>query len=184
MMNALKYGIATIVLVAFAIKGADVRKNRRAERQMLAYNAAAKKDTILPERIVTYAQTLIGTPYSYGCSKPESGGFDCSGFINYVFQHFNLTVPRSSADFANVGQEVSTTREAKQGDLILFTGTNPAIRTVGHIGIVISNADSLRFIHSSSGKEYAVTITPLNDYYQGRFMKVVRVFDAEGNLAL
>jgi hypothetical protein len=44
------------------------------------------------------------------------------------------------------------------------------------MGIVVSNSDSLRFIHSSSGKANGVTITPLNKYYLGRFVKTIRVF--------
>lgn len=127
-----------------------------------------------PEDLTAYAITKIGIPYKYGSTDPAVG-FDCSGFITHVFNHFNISVPRSSIDFTNVGRETPIS-EAKQGDLILFTGTNAAERHVGHMGIVLSNTDSLRFIHSSSGKAMGVTITPLNEYYQSRFVKVVRVF--------
>jgi cell wall-associated NlpC family hydrolase len=134
-----------------------------------------KTGIVTPEELVIYAQTLRGVPYQYACSDPEKG-FDCSGFINYVFNRFYIKVPRSSVDFTNVGKEVPL-EDAKPGDLILFTGTNNTIRTVGHIGIVTSHiADSLVFIHSSSGSANGVTMTPLNEYYQGRFMKIVRVF--------
>jgi cell wall-associated NlpC family hydrolase len=74
-----------------------------------------------------------------------------------------------------VGTEVSTT-QAKAGDLILFTGTDSTERFVGHMGIVVDNSDSLRFIHSSSGKAAGVTITPLNNYYKGRYVKTIRIF--------
>jgi cell wall-associated NlpC family hydrolase len=74
-----------------------------------------------------------------------------------------------------VGKEISV-NNAKPGDLILFTGTNPAERFVGHMGIVVANQDTLNFIHATSGKKYSVTITPLNDYYKGRFVKTIRVF--------
>jgi cell wall-associated NlpC family hydrolase len=74
-----------------------------------------------------------------------------------------------------VGKEVSA-KQAKEGDLILFTGTDSAEHFVGHMGIVVSNTDSLRFIHSTSGKQYGVTITPLNRYYQGRYVKTIRIF--------
>ncbi len=128
-----------------------------------------------PEEIVAYAQTFIGTPYVYASSNPAVG-FDCSGFISYVFNHFNITVPRSSAGFTNVPHEVPVA-DAKPADLILFTGTDSAIRTVGHMGIVVQNQNNeLLFIHSSSGKANSVTITPLNDYYKGRFIKVIRIF--------
>jgi cell wall-associated NlpC family hydrolase len=74
-----------------------------------------------------------------------------------------------------VGTEVSAAA-AKPGDLILFTGTNPQERFVGHMGIVVDNSDSLRFIHSTSGRQHSVTITPLGDYYKNRYVKTVRIF--------
>lgn len=128
-----------------------------------------------PAELVKYAETLIGIPYLYGSTDPQQG-FDCSGFITYVFNHFNITVPRSSIEFTNVATEVPV-EKSKPGDLILFTGTDSTERSVGHMGIIISN-DSIQtlFIHSTSGKANGVTITPLNNYYKGRFMKVIRVF--------
>jgi cell wall-associated NlpC family hydrolase len=128
-----------------------------------------------PDELVNYSQTLTGVPYKYACSNPDEG-FDCSGFITYVFNHFNIAVPRSSVDFTNMEKEIKV-KDAKRGDLILFTGTDSTIRVVGHMGIVTSNTGGeLKFIHSTSGKAYSVTTTPLNTYYQGRFMKVLRIF--------
>jgi cell wall-associated NlpC family hydrolase len=127
-----------------------------------------------PNELVSFAETLIGVPYRYGSIDPKLG-FDCSGFITYVFNHFNIKVPRSSIDFTDVGKEIPQTR-AKRGDIILFTGTDSTEHFVGHMGIVVSNTYSLIFIHSTSGKAYGVTITPLNKYYQGRFVKTIRVF--------
>lgn len=132
-----------------------------------------------PGQLVNFAQTLVGTPYLYGSTNPNKG-FDCSGFITYVFNHFGISVPRSSIDFTGVGKEILVAN-AKRGDIILFTGTDPTERFVGHMGIVVSNADSLRFIHSSSGKAHGVTITPLNKYYLGRFVKTIRVFPQNDN---
>ena len=131
---------------------------------------------ILPRfhRVKDFAQTLMGVPYVYGSTDPKVG-FDCSGFITYVFNNFNIKVPRSSVDFTNVGTEVPVA-ESKTGDLILFTGTDPLERTVGHMGMVVSNADTLKFIHSTSGKAMGVTITPLNRGYLKRFVKTIRVF--------
>jgi hypothetical protein len=140
------------------------------------------KDTVKPIvastsyqriEIVNFAKTLLGTTYKYGCSNP-SDGFDCSGFVYYVYGHFNIKVPRSSIDFLNDGVEVSI-QKARAGDLILFTGTDSNDRTIGHIGIVTENTDSLRFIHASSGKVYSVVITALNGYYQTRFLKVIDI---------
>src|SRR5882672_1206612 len=89
--------------------------------------------------LIAFAQTLKGTPYKYACSDPKKG-FDCSGFVQYVFNHFNIPVPRSSIAFTNVGKTVDL-KSAMPGDLILFTGTNKKVRKVGHVGIVIQASD-------------------------------------------
>jgi cell wall-associated NlpC family hydrolase len=128
-----------------------------------------------PQQVVDFAKTLIGTPYRYASTDPKVG-FDCSGFITYVFNHFHILVPRSSIDFTNVGRTLPSD-SAKAGDLILFTGTDSTEKFVGHMGLVVSNQNrQLEFIHSTSGKKYGVTITPLNDYYRGRYMKTIRIF--------
>jgi cell wall-associated NlpC family hydrolase len=130
---------------------------------------------IHPEAVVAFAESLFGTPYLYASTDPKSG-FDCSGFITYVFNHFGIKVPRSSIDFTNVGKEVAV-KDAKRGDIILFTGTDSTERYVGHMGIIVSNVNGeLQFIHSSSGKAHGVTVSPLKGYYIGRFVKVIRIF--------
>lgn len=132
-------------------------------------------ENTLQEHLLAYAVSLIGTPYKYASTSPEEG-FDCSGFITHVFNHFSITVPRSSVDFTHYGNAV-TSMDAKPADLILFTGTDSS-RVVGHMGIIISNnREEIKFIHSTSGKANGVTITVLNDYYKHRFVKVIRVFN-------
>jgi len=130
---------------------------------------------VQPEAVVAFAQRLKGVPYKYASADP-SKGFDCSGFITYVFKRFDIEVPRSSVDFTNKGREVST-NSAQPGDLILFTGTDSTIPIVGHMGIVTDNdGGNLSFIHSTSGKAYGVTVTPLEGYYKTRFVKIIRIF--------
>lgn len=127
--------------------------------------------------LVDFAKAQLGVPYRYASTDPALG-FDCSGFVTYVFGHFNIPVPRSSVDFTNEGTVVDTS-DAKPGDLILFTGTDSTDRTVGHMGIVVKNENGLlEFIHATSGKAYQVVITKLERYYRSRFVKVIRVFPA------
>ena len=131
---------------------------------------------IRPDELLNFAKGLVGIPYQYGSIDPAKG-FDCSGFITYVFNHHGIAVPRSSVDFTNVQKEISL-RESKAGDLILFTGTDSTVRDVGHMGIITeNNGRDISFIHSTSGKAYGVTITLLNQYYQGRFVKAIRIFE-------
>ena len=130
-------------------------------------------DKINRDSLVSFAKSLIGVPYLYGSTDPAKG-FDCSGFITYVFNHFNMTVPRSSFDFENKGRKV-TMDSCKRGDIILFTGTVPEEKNIGHIGIICDSNEGIpSFIHSTSGKANGVTITSMeNKFYLGRFVGIV-----------
>ncbi len=129
-----------------------------------------------PDSLVNFACSLAGTPYKYGSTDPKEG-FDCSGFVTYVFKHFGIMVPRTSVDFTPVQHHISL-QQAKLGDLILFTGTDSANRVVGHMGIISSTpGEPLRFMHASSGKSHSVVETDFHTpYYEARYIKTIRIF--------
>ena len=128
-----------------------------------------------PEVLMQFAETLQGIPYKYGSVIKEKG-FDCSGFINYVFNHYKIWVPRVSKDFTNAGIAVSTL-QSKRGDIILFTGSDPNSGVVGHLGLITRNDNGmLQFIHAASGEGGGVMISTVNSYFMPRFVKVIRVF--------
>jgi cell wall-associated NlpC family hydrolase len=148
------------------IRSTVIIKKKVPERTIDTKNISAKK-------VVDFAETLIGVKYTYGSSIKEKG-FDCSGFINYVFNHFKIAVPRSSVDFTNAGEEVPVSN-SKAGDLILFTGSNAKSGVVGHMGIITENKNgALKFIHASESR--GVMISGMNSYFLPRFVKVKRVF--------
>jgi len=168
--------VITDSLTATIIQPTDNAQNK--DTLSLPPSKGIDTKKISPEQVMDFAETLIGTPYVYASINPNVG-FDCSGFITYVFNHFNISVPRSSRDFTTVGKTIAV-EEARRGDIILFTGTNPLERHVGHMGLIVSNSDILKFIHSTSGKAMGVTITPLSDYYKSRFVKTIRIFPENG----
>ncbi|MEO6949458.1 MAG: C40 family peptidase [Ginsengibacter sp.] len=123
--------------------------------------------------VVDFAEKLQGIKYTYGSAVKEKG-FDCSGFITYVFLEFNIRVPRISYEFTSVGNEVPI-KECRRGDIILFTGSDPNSGIVGHMGIVTSNKNGdVEFIHASSSR--GVMISGMNSYFVPRFVKVNRIF--------
>jgi len=128
-------------------------------------------------QLIDFASSLLGTRYRYASSNPAIG-FDCSGFVSYVYKQFGFTGARSSADFAQKGKAVKLA-EARVGDILVFTGTNAKIRKPGHVGIIYSKDDegNIEFIHSSSGKAKGVTISKLEGYYKNRFLKAVTVME-------
>lgn len=128
------------------------------------------------EALIDFAMQQLGTRYCYAGSSPE-GGFDCSGFVRYVFSKFAIDVPHSTAQLISVGQLVPRT-QARPGDIVVFTGTAATSTTPGHAGIVLSKpGEPLRFIHSSSARrESGVKISTVEGTdYERRFMAVRRV---------
>ena len=94
-------------------------------------------------RVVPAAERYIGVPYRYGGSSPESG-FDCSGFVQYVYGLQGVDLPRTSREMAGVGVAVEpSTRSLTVGDLMLFSQGG----RISHVAIYAGNG---RFIHSSS----------------------------------
>lgn len=132
--------------------------------------------SVHPNDVVAFAKTLIGIPYKYGSVDKEKG-FDCSGFIWYVFNHFDIKVPRISYEYTNVGKEVSL-KECRKGDLILFTGSDANSGMVGHLGMIVDNSNGkVTFIHAASGGNKGVMESHLISYFSNRFVKVNRIFN-------
>lgn len=148
------------------IRSTVVIKNKVPARRINTRNVSASD-------VVDFAKTLIGVKYKYGSAIKEKG-FDCSGFITYVFKHFNISVPRSSVDFTNAGKEIPI-KYSKPGDFILFTGKNENGGVVGHMGIITENKNgNFKFIHASESR--GIMISGLNSYFIPRFVKVNRIF--------
>jgi len=126
--------------------------------------------------IIEYAKSFIGKPYRYASADPAIG-FDCSGFVSYVFKNFNINLPHGSKEYKSIGT-AKTPEDFKVGDILVFYGYKDS-RQIGHVGI-ICEADGMnsKFIHSSSGKAYGVTISELNsEMYTRRFYKCVDVIN-------
>jgi cell wall-associated NlpC family hydrolase len=95
-------------------------------------------------RALDVADDYLGTPYVWGGNTPEEG-FDCSGFVRFVFAREGIDLPRVSRDQARVGEGVPLDlRFIEAGDLIAFASDG---HHVDHIGIYAGDG---RFIHASS----------------------------------
>lgn len=150
---------------------ADIRSRVVIKKKVAPVSIQTKN--ISATELVKFAQTLIGVKYKYG-SSDKKNGFDCSGFITYVFDHFNIKVPRRSLDFTNAGKEVSL-KDSRPGDLILFTGSDAKSGEVGHMGIITENKNGwIQFIHASTSR--GVMISGMNSYFVPRYVKTNRIF--------
>ncbi len=171
-------------LIVFAISFSSCHSSKKLsknENAILPNNTSTKAKVFTkPLKIdrtefVTYAKTFIGTPYKYGSSTPANG-LDCSGFIMVVFAHFNVKTPRVSKDFTHEGVDVEL-KNAKSGDIILFTGSNNSSGIVGHMGIITATGTIPQFISSTSGKNIGVVESKLTGYWKTHFVKVIRLLE-------
>lgn len=131
-----------------------------------------KNNASLEDSIVSFGMKLLGTPYVGGGSSKV--GFDCSGFVYYVFKHFKIQVPRSSSQYKDFGKEIPI-ESVRKGDILVFL--SPSRNVIGHLGIVTNpKGNESDFIHASSGREMKVIVTSLKkESYTRRFVKAVRV---------
>ncbi len=132
---------------------------------------ANPKGTILTD----YAKTMIGKPYVYGVNTPEKG-FDNSGFVNFIFNHFDIKLPKYAPAFITVGESV-VPAEVMEGDIVLFSKTDSVKKAVYQVGIVVSAKGSpVSFIHASAGKMNGVGVSVLSNYYQKKVIGFRRMF--------
>ncbi|HEY8892099.1 MAG TPA: C40 family peptidase [Clostridium sp.] len=99
-------------------------------------NVQAKSISISGTTLVTYAKQFIGTPYKSGGTT--SAGFDCSGFTMYIFNHFNIKLPRIAKDQTSKGTAVSKSN-LRTGDLVFFGSP------INHVGMYVGDG---KLIHS------------------------------------
>jgi hypothetical protein len=94
-------------------------------------------------RVIATAEGYLGVPYKWGGSSPATG-FDCSGYVRYVYAEQGVQLPRTSREQASAGRAVTARASSlRQGDLMLFAEK----KTISHVAIYAGGG---RFIHSSS----------------------------------
>ncbi|MCJ7688847.1 MAG: NlpC/P60 family protein [Clostridiaceae bacterium] len=110
--------------------------------------------------VVSYASAFLGTPYLWAGTSPSTG-FDCSGFTQYVYRHFGISIGRSTGDQIRSGVGVSKD-ELQPGDLVFFgSASNPH-----HTGIYIGDN---KYIHSPhTGDVIKISSMTRRDYIRGR----------------
>ncbi len=111
---------ATYAFETANIKVAVPVVSSRSSRGVVSHPPPPRLD---PDAVMAEASKYIGTPYKAGGSTPK--GFDCSGFVSYVFAKLGVTAPRSSSSYWTYGVRIAA-KDAKPGDILLLPG---------HVGI-------------------------------------------------
>ncbi|CAH0282254.1 peptidase P60 [Pseudomonas mediterranea] len=115
---------------------------------------------VLADSILERGMSLIGTRYRFGGTS--EAGFDCSGFIGYLFrEEAGMNLPRSTREMINVNAPLVARNQLEPGDLLFFSTSGRRGR-VSHAGIYLGDN---QFIHSSSRRSGGVRIDSLGDSY-------------------
>jgi cell wall-associated NlpC family hydrolase len=157
--NALSLILPIVLLLSGCAGDIDIKPESVAPRHVV------KKSVNAP--VVDYALQFQGAPYSYGNASPEKG-FDCSGFVKYVYDQNGVHLPRTVKEMANALTPVPNDK-IHSGDLVFF---NTSGDSVSHVGIYTNGSN---FIHAPSSKTGKVTVSSLkNNYWRERFIDARR----------
>ncbi|MCE2686646.1 MAG: C40 family peptidase [Cryomorphaceae bacterium] len=148
-------------------------------QELLAQTPTSQSQTKVPlpndpqvDAIINYAKRFLGVPYRYGGTTPS--GFDCSGFINYIFGNFGFDLVRTSYGLAELGTTVKLS-EIRPGDLMFFKGSNVNSTSVGHVALVVEvSPEAIKFIHSANSG-VRIDNFKTSEYYLKRYIKTKRL---------
>ncbi len=154
--------IIYFLLIAFALTGcrsSNTAMHKEVERQT--------------EMLLTCANKYLGVSYKGGGANPK--GFDCSGYVQYVYGQVGYALPRNTEQLASFGSEVK--RELKKGDLVFFRNRDKRRGKIGHVGIVteVDKDGDFLFIHSSTSSGVRVD-SGAQEYYKQRYVCARRIF--------
>ena len=162
----------TLALVALIGLGAgcassDPMRQPAAARPEQTAAAPERQSLVSPgETAAKLARQMVGTPYRYGGSSPETG-FDCSGLVFYSYAQSGAKVPRTSLDQFRAAHKISLA-DAHPGDIVFFQDQEK----LSHVGIYLGNG---QFVHApSSGKRVALASIDV-PYYQEQLIAVGRL---------
>ena len=163
------FGVSVVVAACSSVSGRmpeparslDVRgperQNPESEARAPGREAPTPHQSVRGQRVAEVALKYRGVPYRWGHAGPS--GFDCSGFVQYVYAQVGVWLPRNAARQYDHGTPVSRDR-LQPGDLVFFDGLR-------HNGIYIGQG---RFIHAGQTGKH-VSVAPLDEgWYRARWV--------------
>ena len=123
----------------------------------------------LGEQVAATAKKYIGCAYIFGGTSPS--GFDCSGFVQYIYKLYGYSLYRTADVQLNNGYSVSRSN-LKPGDLVFFANTYNTSAAASHVGIYIGND---QFVHAANSSDGVKTSALSESYYATRYVGARRI---------
>ena len=154
-MNFFLFLSLSIIFFTVSCSPPSSYRGRYGYKNIRKYKGANRK------RIVRTAKRYIGVKYKYGGTTPS--GFDCSGYVMYIYRKSGIDLPRAINKQFYSGRRVSL-RRARPGDLVFF---NTSGKRISHVGLYVGNN---RFIHAPrTGKRVSYSNIK-NSYWKKRYI--------------
>lgn len=109
--------------------------------------------------VASAAEKFLGVPYLWGGTTPS--GFDCSGLVQYVYNEFGISLPRTSQQQALSGTAVPSLAAARPGDLVFYAGSDGTPSAPGHVGIYLGNGEMIDAPYSGTAVRIDAVGTPV-----------------------
>ncbi len=163
-----KTGYVVTKFVTETSTSTEVKTSRSTTVESLPEDEEEISDSSTAGKIIAYAKKYVGVKYVYGGKSPS--GFDCSGFVGYVYKNFGIKLNSSAASMYSNGTKVSKSA-LKAGDLLFFDASaRKASGVIDHVGIYMGGG---LFIHASSSNG-KVMVQSLSEY-RGTYIGAKRV---------
>jgi cell wall-associated NlpC family hydrolase len=159
-----------IFICAFLFCGVCQADEHGYELQLADQLAQNTPVTLPTLSLLPFALSQEGVSYHRGGTSPSSG-FDCSGFVRYVFDRAEgLSLPHGANAISKLGEQIKRS-ELRPGDLVFFHFVR---NTISHVGIYLGNH---QFIHASSTRTGDVMVSDLDDSFWVRHFTLARRLD-------
>lgn len=133
-------------------------------------SGSSSSGSSLGEQVAATAKKYIGCAYIFGGTSPN--GFDCSGFVQYIYKLYGVSLYRTADVQLNNGWSVSYS-DLRPGDLVFFAHTYNTSAAASHVGIYIGGG---QFVHAANSSTGVTTSNLSNSYYSSRYVGARRIF--------
>lgn len=164
------YYARNLAIITEQIKQKTIKiyqKREEARKENTIYLVSKDEREILLED----AKYFKGDDYIWGGTTPD--GFDCSGYVQYLYKRHNIELPRTALEQSQKGSLVSKD-ELKKGDLVFFLTDRRRDIPITHVGIYIGDGE---FIHAASKKRGVIISSLIYGKYADKFVLARRVLD-------